>query len=106
MIACGAGLAGLVGWQEPAREPLCGAGFLGVFDGYKDMRKHAIIYGKSDQKNSYDCVELKMKFTSLCLLSALQAASALNLGEGYEHPIEGIVPKLVFDLIQKKLMIS
>lgn len=47
-----------------------------------------------------------MKFTSLCLLSALQAASALNLGEGYEHPIEGIVPKLVFDLIQKKLMIS
>ncbi|KAJ5432864.1 uncharacterized protein N7458_012020 [Penicillium daleae] len=37
-----------------------------------------------------------MKFTSLCLLSALQAASALNLGEGYEHPIEDLDKDLPF----------
>ncbi|KAJ5370588.1 Arginase family protein [Penicillium cataractarum] len=37
-----------------------------------------------------------MKFSSLCFLSALQAASALNLGEGYEHPIEDLDKDLPF----------
>ncbi|GLI74341.1 hypothetical protein PoHVEF18_002578 [Penicillium ochrochloron] len=37
-----------------------------------------------------------MKFSSLCLLSALQAASALNVGVGYQHPIEDLDKDLPF----------